>query len=253
MAKPRPRRQKTRLTIIVISFLLFPLALDFFSPYLIIDGASQGIVNGSMILFGLLFLSALFVGRLWCAWACPAAGLQELCFSLNKAPARGGRYDWIKWGIWIPWIAIIVAAAVAAGGYHTVNPFHMMEDLVSPSEPANQIIFYLLIYYIVVGTIFVLSLTAGRRAFCHYGCWMAPFMILGRKLRNLGNWPSLRLQSDAAQCTDCQRCTRNCPMSLDVNGMVQQGRMEHSECILCGSCIDGCPSGAIVYSFSSGK
>ena len=42
-------------------------------------------------------------------------------------------------------------------------------------------------------------------------------------------------------------------MSLDVKAMVQKGRMEHNECILCGSCVDNCARKAIVYSFSAGK
>jgi ferredoxin-type protein NapH len=42
-------------------------------------------------------------------------------------------------------------------------------------------------------------------------------------------------------------------MSLDVNGMVKLARMENSECILCGTCIDGCPKKVIRYSFSAEK
>ena len=43
------------------------------------------------------------------------------------------------------------------------------------------------------------------------------------------------------------------PMSLDVNAMVQIEKMEHAECILCGTCVDGCSKKAIRYSFSAGK
>ena len=45
----------------------------------------------------------------------------------------------------------------------------------------------------------------------------------------------------------------NCPMSLDVNGMVQIGKMENTECILCGACMDNCSQRAIRYSFSAEK
>ena len=78
-------------------------------------------------------------------------------------------------------------------------------------------------------------------------------MILGRKLRNLFRWPSLRLKAKTDDCIDCKRCTAICPMSLDVNGMVQNGDMENSECILCGSCVDVCPQDVIGYSFSAGR
>lgn len=250
MTKKQIKRQSIRRALILVSFLLFPIIINYFSPYIIIDGASQGIVNGSLIVFGAMFFSALVVGRAWCGWLCPMAGLQEACFVIRNKSAAGGRWNWIKWGIWIPWIGIITAATISAGGYHKVDFFHLTESGISVDAP--DIVFRYLTYYIVLGTVVILSLTAGRRAFCHYGCWMAPFMILGRKLRNLGRWPTLRLRANPSLCKDCQTCSTNCPMSLDVHGMVQQGKMEHAECILCGTCVDGCPKKAISFSFSSG-
>ena len=77
-------------------------------------------------------------------------------------------------------------------------------------------------------------------------------MIGGRKLRNFFKWPSLGLASEKARCTDCMTCSKNCPMSLDVNDMVKKGKMENSECILCGTCVDKCSKDVIKYAFSKG-
>jgi polyferredoxin len=246
--KRRSRRQATRRAVIFVAFLLFPVVLNFLSPYVIIDGAANGIINGSFVLFGLLFVSALFLGRLWCAWACPGAGMQEACFMINDKPARGGRLNWIKWGIWFPWLGAIALAAISAGGYKSVNLLYLTESGISVDEPAKYVI-----YYVVVGLVFVLALTTGRRGFCHYGCWMAPFLIIGRQIRNALNTPALRLQADADKCIECGRCTKGCPMSLAVQQMVLASAMENSECILCGSCVDICPKQAIRYTFSAGK
>lgn len=41
--------------------------------------------------------------------------------------------------------------------------------------------------------------------------------------------------------------------SLDVNGFVKSGKMENSECILRGTCMDNCTNKAIVYSFIRGE
>jgi len=38
-------------------------------------------------------------------------------------------------------------------------------------------------------------------------------------------------------------------MSLDVRGMVRDRRMESTECILCGECVDACPEGAVGYAW----
>ena len=221
---------------------------------MIIDGASQGIVNGSLIMFGLMFLSALFIGRLWCGWVCPAGGLGEIWFAVNDRPVNGRKIDWIKWLIWVPWMGIILWTALSAGGYRGVNLFLDTENGISVAGSADRpIIFAYLIFYIVIAIFSVLAVVVGRRAGCHTICWMAPFMILGRKIRNLMPWPALRLTADASRCKDCMTCTTSCPMSLDVNTMVNQNAMENAECILCGTCVDGCSTRAIAYSFSAGK
>lgn len=154
----------------------------------------------------------------------------------------------LKWGIWIPWITVIILLIVQAGGFRTLNPFHNLEGGVAIAQP-----YWYAIYYIIVGLFVLLALIFGRRAACHHICWMAPFMILGRKIRNAFAWPSLRLEASPGECTACQQCTRNCPMSLDVHAMVQAGKMENAECILCGTCVDHCPSQAIRFTFSSGR
>jgi len=247
MVKTSTRRQRVRRSIILVSMLLFPVILNYFSPHTIIVGASLGIVNGSLIMFTLLFLSALFFGRLWCAWGCPGAGLQEMLFSINNEPARGGRLNWIKWGIWVPWVGLIAYTAITAGGYRSIDFFHLTDNGISVTKLHNFII-----YYVVVGTFLALSLWLGRRASCHYICWMAPFMILGRAIRNLFKWPALRLEAEPTKCGACRLCTKTCPMSLPVDEMVKQQAMENGECILCGICIDNCSRHAIRYTFRGG-
>ena len=252
--KQLPRRQRYRQALLMLSLLLFPVTLYYFSPMLILQGASQGIINASFIVFGLMFLSSLFVGRLWCGWACPAGALQEFGQPINNKRTPGGKFNWIKWMIWVPWIVLIVALAMSADGYHTVNPLYQLETGATLALPLNGgSPPWFMIYYIILALFLGLAVVFGRRASCHSICWMAPFMILGRWLRNRGGWPSLRLVAEADKCTHCQTCSRGCPMSLDVHTMVQRMDMEDSECILCGTCVDGCSKNAIRFTFSAGR
>jgi polyferredoxin len=110
-----------------------------------------------------------------------------------------------------------------------------------------------MIYYIVVTLFFGLAAIVGRRAACHTVCWIAPFMVIGRWIRNQLRWPSLRLKAEQSKCIDCKACTRACPMSLDVNAMVRSGVVEHSECSLCGTCVDTCPKDVLAYTFKGGQ
>ncbi|HSA99328.1 MAG TPA: 4Fe-4S binding protein [Anaerolineales bacterium] len=254
MNRQLPLRQRVRKALVLLTFLSFPITMNYLSPYVIIDGAANGILNGSLIMFALMFVSSLFFGRAWCGWVCPGGGMQEIVEPINNRPVDGRKLDWIKWLIWIPWITLIVLLAVRAGGYRTVNLlYHTQGGISVAGSPDRPILIAYIIYYCVIALFVGLAVFVGRRAGCHTICWMAPFMIIGRWIRNRFAWPSLRLKAEASACADCKKCTSNCPMSLDVNAMVQIGRMENAECILCGTCVDNCAKKAIRYSFSFGK
>lgn len=60
MVKQYSLRQRVGKAIIAVTFLLFPVIINYFSPYLPLDAGSQGIINGSLLLFGLMVLSSLF-------------------------------------------------------------------------------------------------------------------------------------------------------------------------------------------------
>lgn len=222
--------------------------MNYLSPYVILYGASQGIINGSMIVFGILFLASLFFGRLWCAWICPAGGLGEISMQVNDKPVRRKWLNGVRWMIWVLWLGTIAWFAYSAGGFKSVNFFLLTESGISMDEPAKYII-----YFIVVGIFLSLSFGVGRRAGCHTICWMAPFMILGRKIRNLFAWPAFRFQAEKEKCIQCSKCTQVCSMSLDVEGMVLDNRMENSEWILCAQCVDNCPKDVIHLTFQPGR
>lgn len=240
------KRQRLRKALIICSFLLFPVTIYYLSPYLIIMGASEGIIAGSFIVFALMFLSALFFGRAFCGWVCPAGGLQECCMLAVDKRAKGGRRNLIKYIIWVPWIILIALVSVNAGGLNRVDFLYQTKYGISVSEPGAYIIFYAVILLIVV-----MAFIGGRRSFCHYVCWMAPFMVIGNSIRSRLRYPSLHLKSDKNKCTGCSACTRKCPMSLEVMDMVQKGNMNNSECILCGECVDTCPKKAVRYAIKN--
>ncbi|WP_241423274.1 4Fe-4S binding protein [Candidatus Contubernalis alkaliaceticus] len=87
------KRQSIRKTLILISFLLFPITIYYLSPYLIILGALEGIAAGSFVFFALLFVFSLFLGRAYCGWLCPGGGLQECCQIVSTRKAKGGKFD----------------------------------------------------------------------------------------------------------------------------------------------------------------
>jgi polyferredoxin len=120
MSKRNTTRQTVRKTLILVTFLAFPIIYKYFSPWIIEVAALEGIINGNFITFLVLFLASLFLGRAWCSWLCPGGSLEEVGCLINTKSPRGGKLDWIKWGIWTIWLGLIVVFAISAGGYHTI-------------------------------------------------------------------------------------------------------------------------------------
>ena len=236
------KRQTARKALLVISFLLFQSLLMFhlfFSPVLVILAASQGIVNGSLVIFILLFLSSLFLGRAFCGWVCPGSGLNELCAAATKKRAPGGSFRKAKYVVSGVWLSAIVLLALSAGGFHSLDLFYGTGS----STIAQELIMFFGVIVMIVPAVFVV----GTRANCHYICWLAPIMIAGTSIRNRIGWPALRLEANAELCEQCGTCSTVCPMSLDVMDKVLREDLYDKECILCGSCIDACHQGVIRY------
>lgn len=236
-------RQKVRKLCMVSSLLLFPVTLYYFSPALIVDAGLQGIVNGSFVVFVLLFLLSVPFGRLFCAYVCPGGGLQECAFLVNEGNPKQGWRNYIKYVIWGVWMAAVFFCYFHSGKIVAVDVLFETEHGISVSSIQSYII-----YYGIVCLIFIPAVLCGKRAFCHYFCWMAPFMVLGIRLRRRLHLPGLAMKANRREnCVSCGRCSRACPMGIDVMGAAQSGGISSLECIQCGACIDGCPHKVLSY------
>lgn len=238
------KRQNVRKLLLLIALFLFPITIYYFSPYVIIQGAMEGVITGSFIVFLGMLIGAILFGRLFCGYICPAGGIQECAIMVNDKSPKQGWKNYIKYIIWVLWILAIVALFLIQKNDITVNFFYLTDHGISVAN-----IYGYVIYYGVILLIFMPSVLFGKRIFCHYFCWMAPFMVIGTKIGNLLSIKRLRLQGDKAACISCHKCDKACPMSLSVTEKVQKEKMDDSECILCGACVDICPKGAISYKF----
>jgi polyferredoxin len=233
-------RQKLRLTFALLSLLLFPITMNYMSPYLALAGAALGVISGSVLVFFSLFLAAMFLGRTWCSWLCPMAGLSEACAWINAKPVNRFLLAKLRNGIFSIWLMLLLILFKWADKKPTIQPLFMTESIVSIDQPEK-----FMIYFLVLGVFLVLTISLGRRAACQGICWMAPFMetgmILGRRL----HLPQKHVRVDQDRCTRCGTCDRVCPMSIEVTKEIITGVVSTTACILCGMCVDHCPVHAL--------
>ena len=242
------KRQQVRKAILWLVFLGFPIVQMYLSPAGPFFGLKDGILTGSVLFFGVLFFTGLVLGRAYCGWLCPVAGFQEGCFNVQDKRVASLKFDIIKFILWGLMVVAFIVLLLKMGGIQTVDPLYGTTKGISLNKPGK-----FLVYYGVLIPIFLMSIFIGRRSFCHHLCWMGPFLVLGRAIRNVVKWPSLQLKAVSQTCPEeCQVCTEQCVMSLDVKQMMTTGKLEHSECVLCGACVDACPEKLLELSFGKG-
>ncbi|MBD5508487.1 MAG: 4Fe-4S binding protein [Lachnospiraceae bacterium] len=237
------QRQQIRKLLLITSLLLFPVTLYYFSPALIINAGLKGIINGSFIVFVLLFIMSVPFGRWFCSYLCPAGGLQECVFAINEKKPKQGWRNYIKFVIWGIWLIIVILCYFRSKEIITIDFWFETENGISVSSAQSYII-----YYGIICLIFIPAILFGKRTFCHYLCWMAPFMILGIKLRRLLHLPGIHIRTNQKDnCVSCGKCNKGCPMGIDIIKETKHGIISNQECIQCGVCIDNCPKNVLAF------
>ena len=236
--------QRIRKPIVISTAILFHLLLIFhlfFSPVIIVMASFKGIINASFFAFVLMFLLSIFFGRAYCSWFCPGCGVQEIMALIVKRKSSNTKAIYIKYFIYVAWLGTIVTGYIV-NGFRTIDLSYGMTDVTIERK-----------IILTTGAILIIvPLTAvfGQFASCKYICWQAPFMIIGTKIRDYFQLPGLRLKANVNNCTNCKICNNKCPMNLDVSENLKNNKLNDTECILCGNCIDNCKHKVIKYSIT---
>lgn len=210
-----------------ISLVLFPVTLNYMSPYLIVQAASEGIISGSFLVFILLLITSVFFGRLFCSHICPAGAAGDILVKVNPKPVK--KFKSLKWFIWTSWVLGIIMMLYIKG-ITKIDFLYYTDSGISVDEPNKFVI-----YFAVLAIIILLSSIVGRRSMCHHICWMAPIMIIGEKIGDLSKIKRRKLIKNSG-CISCKKCNDICPMSIDVMQNVSS-----NDCIICGECVKVCP------------
>ena len=198
---------------------------------------SLGVSN--FYILGAVLLITLLARRAFCGYACPIGAISEWLRSLGKmlrlpniTPSH--KVDrWLsplKYGVlvlilWITW-------PNAELHFRAFDPCYAML-----SRNGEDITFWA---YVVVGGIVLFSLLM-MVPFCRYLC---PFAAVLNPLSRIGVG---RIWRNEGVCTDCGKCTRVCPMGIQVASLPV---VNESHCTSCTTCIDSCylaEQGAITW------
>ncbi|SHJ12609.1 4Fe-4S binding domain-containing protein [Clostridium cavendishii DSM 21758] len=232
---------KLRKSINFLSFILLPITLNYFAPVLIVQSSLENTFTSMHIIYGVMFLIAIFFGGVWCSYICPFGALQELIPNTTRLKRKLPNLKWVTGSIFL----ILIFAPLIMYGFQKISIFyHMVDTKVSVSSFHD-----LVRYYIIVGFISLITIGLGKRTWCRYICPMYIFNYLGIKLRSLLKLPSFKIECKSEKCTQCKRCNKSCLMGLDVADMVKHNKWNTNECIECGECLNTCKNDVFKIKF----
>lgn len=187
----------------------------------------QKIHMSSVILLGLILLSAVLFGPVFCGWICPLGSIQEW---IGK---QGRRFFPKKYNRFVPekvdkvlqyfriallvWVVIITAKS----GYlmfSNIDPYNALFQFWTEEVASSAVIILLVVL--------VLSLLVSRpwcRYFCPYGALLGFF----NKIR------IFKITRNAETCINCGACNRACPMRINVS---REEKITKLQCISCYEC-----------------
>lgn len=236
-------RQKIRRFLLLISMLLFPVTLYYFSPAQLVESAQNGYITIAVIVFCLLCVAALLFGRAYCGFLCPVGAVGESCFRIQDSKPVSGKRYYLKYLLCAGFMSAVVYFFIRAGGIR-FNLLYKTDHGISVTKYEDYTaLFGAFFFFITVNLVF------GKRAFCHYLCPTAVLMILFSKIKEFINYPSLRLAKTEVDCIACGKCQEICPMSIDITDNMKKGNLYDPECIHCGECVDRCPKGVLKLAF----
>jgi polyferredoxin len=225
------------------------------------------------LLASVLVVLTLLFGRFFCSWICPLGYLNQLIsrirFKEKKTEFHKTQYFKYYFLVFLLLLAVggvqvagiadpisimtrsITFAVIPAGAF-ILNSFldvaydnPILNHTYKPVKTIYDYLFYNSVYHfeysILLGIIFVIILLLNfyrNRFWCNQVC------PLGALFGLLAHFSIFKVKQDDNICTGCQICTVNCHGNANPH---IAGDLRHSECMLCGNCLDNCPSEGLQY------
>lgn len=194
----------------------------------------QKIHESSVWLLGLVLLTAVIAGPVFCGWACPFGSFQEWLGAIGRklfkirynrmVPYKIDRILRYLRYVVLVWV-VVVTAVSAKLVFSDFDPYFALFNFWTGEVAVTG--------FITLGIVVLLSL-AIERPFCKYACPYGALLGLTNLFRIFG------LRRNEKTCIDCKACDRSCPMNIRVSAV---SVVRDHQCIGCLKCTSesACP------------
>ena len=205
------------------------------------------IFTGTMTLFVITLVLAILFRRSFCGLICPFGAIQEFFAKLGQKifrrklimPATIDKpLRYLKYVVLI--VTVVYAWKTAGLWMAPYDPWsayaHLPEGLESVwTESAVGLI---ILFITVLGSLIY------DRFFCKYLCPMGALYGI------IGKLSPFKVVRNETMCINCGKCTKGCPMNIDVQ---HSSKVTSAECISCQTCVLNCPKTGAIDSMEGKK
>ena len=211
--------------------------------YWVVTGIFNPVHPSGLIILLMALATGLLLKRGFCSCICPFGLLTEYLNRLHKLifrknvklppwldyPLRSIKYLLLGFFLW----AIVLQMDAVALEYFIYSPYNMVADIKMLYFFQNITAFALRVLVVL----FVLSILV-RNFWCRYLC---PY---GALLGVLSFLSIFKIHRNDETCTNCQKCTRTCPVDIKVHKTLS---VISDECHACLKCVAVCPEKDTLY------
>ena len=178
-----------------------------------------------------LLIGLVLTGKSFCGWICPLGSIQQGLGwigqhlwprAYNKVPRWLERIlQYLKWAV-LAWVLVQTARSTTLV-FQDWDPYYNLYRIWTDEVAISG--------YVVTGLTVLLALFIPR-PFSRYACPLGAFNGI------FNSFSFISIKRDAQTCNDCGRCSKVCPVNIDLCASTT---IRNIECTRCLKCIDVCP------------
>jgi ferredoxin-type protein NapH len=194
----------------------------------------SGFFAGSVIHYLIAKVAGpILYSRGYCGWACWTAMVLDLLpYKQNKKGRFSTKWELMRYAHF----GVSLSLVLISWFFFEYRPTVMGNSELVLLASGNM-------FYYTSAIILAFALK-DNRAFCKYLCPITVILKLTSRLS------LLKIEGDRNKCIRCGKCTKNCPMDIDVLEYVKQGkRVLSTECIFCLTCTTVCSENILDATF----
>lgn len=184
--------------------------------------SSLGIIIGAVIMLSVLF------GPVICGFICPFGAVQDLVARIGKKIFKNKYNKFVPQNVdkylkYLRYFTLVATVVLTASSgillLEKLNPYHAFLGIFKGSV---SFVGMLILIIVVVTSLFI------QRPWCKYLCPYGAFLGLFNKIK------VFRIVRNKSTCISCTRCSKVCPMSIDVD---KKEEVRDLSCISCMECV----------------